>query len=190
MVRPLRLLVPGGVYHVTARGVARGPIVVDDEDRFAFLEQVERVVDRFAWVLHTYCLMTNHYHLLVETPQPNLSISMRQLNGVYAQRFNKRNRRVGHLFQARFDAKLVQDDGYFLASARYIVLNPVRAQIVARPEDWPWSSYRALAGLEQPPPFLTISRVLANIDDGSTLRFMFPLSDSFIVAPDGTFLGE
>jgi REP element-mobilizing transposase RayT len=158
----LRLLLPGGVYHVTARGVARAPIVLDDDDRVGFLEQLARVVDRFGLVVHAYCLMTNHFHLLVETPQPNLSVSMRQLNGVYAQRFNKRHRRVGHLFQARFDAKLVESEAYFLGSARYIVLNPVRARMVERPEDYRWSSYRATAGLEPAPAYLTVSAVLAN----------------------------
>jgi REP element-mobilizing transposase RayT/AraC-like DNA-binding protein len=160
VVRPLRLLVPDGIYHVTVRGNARGPIFLDDDDRLGFLDLLARVVDRFGWVLHAYCLMTNHYHLLVQTPRPNLSTSMRQLNGVYAQRFNKRRKRVGHLFQARFGAKLVQDEGYFLGSARYVILNPVRAEIVERPEDWPWSSYRATAGLDPRPAFLTVSAIL------------------------------
>jgi REP element-mobilizing transposase RayT len=160
VVRPLRLLVPDGIYHVTVRGNARGAVFLDDDDRLAFLDLLARVVDRFGWVLHAYCLMSNHYHLLVQTPRPNLSTSMRQLNGVYAQRFNKRRKRVGHLFQARFGAKLVQEEGYFLGAARYVILNPVRAQIVERPEDWPWSSYRATAGLDPRPPFLTISAIL------------------------------
>jgi REP element-mobilizing transposase RayT len=133
VVRPLRLLIPEGIYHVTSRGNARGTVFRDDLDRVAFLELLALVVDRFGWICHAYCLMGNHYHLLVQTPQPNLSSGMRQLNGVYAQRFNRRQRRVGHLFQARFGAKLVEKEASFLGTARYLVLNPVRAAIVERP---------------------------------------------------------
>ena len=156
---------PGGIYHVRARGNARGAIYRDARDRGAFLELLERVVERFRWICHAYCLMGNHYHLLLETPVTNLSSGMRQLNGVYAQRFNKRHRRVGHVFQARFGAALVEKDDYLLELARYIVLNPVRASIVAHPRDWPWSSYRATAGETPAPPFLTIAAVLRAFAD-------------------------
>jgi putative transposase len=160
VARPLRLQIPGGIYHVRARGNSRAAVYRDDRDRRVFLELFERVVDRFGWICHAYCQMGNHYHLLLQTPLPNLSSGMRQLNGVYAQGFNKRHRRVGHVFEARFGATLVEEDGYFLELARYIVLNPVRAGIVDHPRKWPWSSYRATAGESPRPLFLTTAGVL------------------------------
>jgi len=108
MARPLRLEFPGGIYHVTARGNERRWIFRDDADRLAFLDVLARVLDRFGWLCLAYCLMGNHYHLLVETPRPNLARGMRQLNGVYAQRFNRRHNRVGHLTQGRYGAVLVE----------------------------------------------------------------------------------
>jgi putative transposase len=165
VARPLRLQVPGGIYHVRARGNSRAAVYKDDRDRRVFLELFARVVDRFGWICHAYCLMGNHYHLLLETPLPNLSSGMRQLNGVYAQRFNKRHRRVGHVFEARFGATIVEEDGYFLELERYIVVNPVRARIVDHPRDWRWSSYRATAGEALRPPFLTTAGVLSAFAD-------------------------
>ena len=142
MARPLRIEFPGALYHVTSRGNARQRVFRDDEDRETFLATLAWVVARFRWRCHAYCLMDNHIHLLIDTPQPNLSRGMRQLNGVYTQRFNRRHRRVGHLFQGRFQAILVEKEGYLLELARYIVLNPVRAKMVKTPERYPWSSYR------------------------------------------------
>ena len=133
MARPLRLEFPGAVYHVTSRGNARAAIFLDDEDRPIFLGVLGAVVARFGWLCHAYCLMDNHYHLLLETPDPNLSRGMRQLNGVYTQRFNRRHGRVGHVLQGRFKAILVDRDGYLLELARYLVLNPVRAGRVKDP---------------------------------------------------------
>ena len=127
MTRPLRLEFPGALYHVTARGNARQGIYLDDQDRHLFLSVLSEVVGRFAWICHAYCLMDNHYHLLIETPQANLSLGMRQLNGVYTQRLNRRHARAGHVFQGRFKAILVERDAYLLKLARYIVLNPLRA---------------------------------------------------------------
>ncbi len=105
MARPLRVEYAGAIYHVTSRGNAQSDIYLDDSDREAFLEILAGVIDRFGWVCHAYCLMSNHYHLLLETPKGNLSMGMRQLNGVYTQRFNRRHRRVGHLFQGRYKSK-------------------------------------------------------------------------------------
>ena len=133
MARPLRIEYPGAVYHVTSRGNARKKIFLDDIDRDEFLATLGWVVERFGWGCHAYCLMDNHFHLLIETPKPNLSLGMRQLNGVYTQRFNRRHKRVGHLFQGRFKAILVERDSYLLELARYIVLNPVRIPIGDRP---------------------------------------------------------
>src|SRR5207247_381934 len=147
MARPLRLSYPGALYHVTARGNARQAIYTDDADRQMFLLVLEDVETRYHWLCHAYCLMDNHYHLLLETPQGNLSAGMRQVNGVYTQRFNRRHGRVGHIFQGRFKAILVERESYLLELCRYLVLNPVRAGIVRQPERYRWSSYRATAGL-------------------------------------------
>ncbi|MFQ6024878.1 MAG: transposase, partial [Acidiferrobacterales bacterium] len=119
------------------------------------------VVERFNWRCHAYCLMGNHYHLLVETPEGNLSKGMRELNGRYTQAFNRRHRRVGHLLQGRFKAILVERERYLLALCRYVVLNPVRAKLVRSPAQYKWSSYRATAGQGQAPAFLTTRWVLA-----------------------------
>lgn len=143
MARPLRLELAGGLYHVTSRGNARNEIYLDDEDRTNWLELFSDVCSRFNWICHAYCLMSNHYHVVVETAEGNLSKGMRQLNGVYTQMFNRRHRRVGHVFQGRYKAILVEKDSYLLELSRYVVLNPVRALMVNDVADWPWSSYRA-----------------------------------------------
>ncbi|MGY4707037.1 REP-associated tyrosine transposase [Candidatus Bipolaricaulota sp. J31] len=164
MARPLRLEFPGALYHITSRGNAGQKIFTDDEDRLAFLEIIAEVVERYRFRCYAYCLMGNHYHLLIETPEANLSRGMRQLNGVYTQRFNRRHKRSGHLFQGRYKAILVEKDPYLLVLARYIVLNPVRAGLVRYPGRWRWSSYRATAGLEEPPTFLEVERLLSQFD--------------------------
>ena len=146
MTRPLRIEFAGALYHVTARGDKKADIYLGDDDRVQFLSTLQEVQSRFNWVVHAYCLMDNHYHLLIETPESNLSLGMRQLNGVYTQRFNRRHGRVGHVFQGRFKAVIVQGDAYLLELARYIVLNPVRARMVRTARQWPWSSYRATIG--------------------------------------------
>jgi putative transposase len=133
---------------------------MDDTDFRGFLKLLGRAVERYRWSLLTYCLMRNHYHLLVQTPEPNLSLGMRQLNGVYAQWFNRRRDRVGHLFQGRFGAKLVQDDEHLLTECAYIIRNPLRMTNPIHPLDWPWSSHRAVLGLEPRPPFLDVDRLL------------------------------
>lgn len=161
MARPLRLEFPGALYHLTARGNARQKIFLDEEDRHRFLDLLGKEVTQQGWFCYAYCLMDNHYHLLVETPEPNLVAGMRRLNGVYTQAFNRRHRRVGHLFQGRYKAILVDRDAYFLELCRYIVLNPLRAKAVKRQEQWPWSSYAATAGRIASPSWLTIKPVLA-----------------------------
>lgn len=161
MTRPLRIEFPGALYHVTSRGNARRKIFLDDTDRQTFLGTVAWVVERFGWICHAYCLMDNHFHLLIETPDSNLSRGMRQLNGVYTQGFNRRHRKVGHLFQGRFKAILVERDGYLLELARYVVLNPVRAKIVKVPQDYSWSSYRPTMGLDPIPACLSAEWLLS-----------------------------
>jgi putative transposase len=142
MARPLRLQFPGALYHVTARGNERKAIVRDDDDRELWLGGVERVCSRFGWLVYAYCLMDNHFHLLVETPVvPNLARGMRELNGVYAQHFNRRHRRSGHLFGGRYSALVVERERHLLEGARYVVLNPERASVpIERYHRYRWSS--------------------------------------------------
>ncbi len=164
MARPLRIEYAGAVYHVTSRGNARQSIFKDDQDRQQFLRTLKRITDRYRWVFHAYCLMKNHYHLVVETPQGNLAKGMREINGVYTQSYNRRHHRSGHLFQGRYTAILVQKDSHLLEVCRYVVLNPVRTQAVERPEQWKWSSYRETAGLGKPHLCLSRDWVLGQFD--------------------------
>ena len=166
MSRPLRLEFSGALYHVTSRGDRREPIYEDDEDRALFLETLGRVVVDFNWVCHGYCLMSNHYHLVVETPDGNLAKGMRQLNGVFTQATNRRHGRTGHLFQGRYKAILVDGDAHLLELARYVVLNPVRAGMVAEPVEWAWSSYRAMIGGAPTPAWLAVDGLLAQFGQG------------------------
>ena len=160
MPRPLRPQIPGASHHVTARGVDGCTIYRDDRDRVAFLERVEDVVTRFGWRLLAYCLMTNHYHLVVRTPWPTLSRGVQRLNGMHAQRFNTRHRRTGHLFGARFDSPRLETDAHLLLACRSVVRNPVRAGLCAAPAGWRWSSFRATAGRAPAPAFLAIADLL------------------------------
>jgi REP element-mobilizing transposase RayT len=165
MARPLRIEYPGAVYHVTSRGNARNDIFLDDEDRKSFLSILGAVVGRYQWLCHAYCLMDNHYHLMVETPEGNLSRGMRQINGIYTQLLNRRHSSTGHIFQGRFKAIVVDKDSYLLELCRYVVLNPVRARMVEQPETWTWSSHTATAGLTGKPEFLTVDWILSCFDD-------------------------
>jgi REP element-mobilizing transposase RayT len=161
MARPLRIEFPGGLYHVTSRGDRREDIYLDDGDRWQWLMLFGRVCARFDWRCHAYCLMGNHYHIVVETIQGNLSAGMRQLNGVYTQQHNRAHERVGHVFQGRFKAILVQRDSHLLQLTRYVVLNPVRAGMCDTPEQWRWSSYAATMARAPAPPWLQTSWLLA-----------------------------
>ncbi|WP_332876295.1 transposase [Massilia sp. S19_KUP03_FR1] len=154
MTRPLRIEFPGALYHVTARGDHRSVIYVDEADRLEWLRVLTKVCTRFNFVIPAYCQMGNHYHLMVETPEGNLSQGMRQLNSVYSLYFNRRHRQVGHVFQGRFKGILVQKESYLLELARYIVLNPVRARCVQSAIEWAWSSYRSTLGMASAPPWL------------------------------------
>ena len=131
---------------MTSRGDHREKIFLDDADRRTFLDLLGKEVLQQGWLCYAYCLMDNHYHVLIETAEPNLVRGMRRLNGVYTQSFNRRHGRVGHVFQGRYKAIVVDKENYLLELCRYIVLNPVRAKIVKSAEKWPWSSYRATAG--------------------------------------------
>jgi putative transposase len=160
MARPLRIEYAGAVYHITSRGNEKKAVFKNDQDRINFLNTLLHVNKRYNWICHAYCLMDNHYHLLIETPDGNLALGMRQLNGVYTQLFNKLHGRTGHLFQGRYKSILIQKDSHLLEVCRYVVLNPVRARMVERPEAWKWSSYRATAGRGERHPCLTIDWVL------------------------------
>lgn len=161
MARPLRIEYPGAVYHITARGNAGQDIFINDVDRYFFLEILAETTLRYNWLCHAYCLMDNHYHLLLETPDPNLSLGMRQLNGVYTQRFNRQHLRVGHIFQGRYKSILVEKETHLLQLCRYIVLNPVAADIVSHPSEYSWSSYNFTAKSVNKPQFLYIDWLLA-----------------------------
>ena len=164
MARPLRINYPGALYHITARGNERKAIVRDDDDRKRFVQTVAQVVERYRIICYAWVLMDNHYHLLLETPDANLSRALRHLNGTYTQAYNQRNNRVGHLFQGRFKSILVEKESYLLELCRYIVLNPVRAGLVQHPRQWSWSSYRATAGEESVPSWLTSGWVLSQFN--------------------------
>jgi len=167
MTRPLRPDFDGAVYHVTSRGNAGESIFVGDADRLRFLEILSDVVDRHRWLCHAYCLMGNHYHLLIETPQAGLSPGMQRLNEIYAQYVNRAHSRAGHLLQGRFKAILEERDSHLLELARYVVLNPLRANLVGRIGEWRWSSYRATAGLEAVPGLLTVGGLLGQFGSQS-----------------------
>jgi putative transposase len=160
MSRPLRLEFAGAIYHITSRGNGRNFIYLQDDDFELFLQILANVCERYNWVVHAYCLMSNHYHLLVETPDANLSQGMRQLNGVYTQSMNRKHHRVGHLFQGRYKAILVDKDAYLLELCRYIVLNPVRANMVNSPEEWRWSSWHCMLGNVESPVWLSTDTLL------------------------------
>lgn len=162
MARPIRLEFAGALYHVTSRGDRREDIDEGDCDRQTFISLLDDICESYNWICHAYCLMGNHYHLLIETPDANLSKGMRQLNGVFTQKFNSTHGRVGHVFQGRYKAILVEKQSYLLELARYIVLNPVRAHIVDSAKDWPWSSYRATAGLAAAPQCLSTDWLLSS----------------------------
>ena len=161
MARPLRIEYPGALYHVTARGNAREDIFIDNSDRIVFLAHFAEVIERFGWLCHTYCLMDDHFHLIIETSEANLGRGMRHLNGIYTQRFNRAHDLIGHVFQGRYKAILVDKEAHLLELARYVLLNPVRVELVDDVADWGWSSYRATVGLQRKPAFLTTSWLLA-----------------------------
>ena len=148
------------MYHVTTRGNNREQVVWDDRDRAILLAAIDQAARRYGWIVLAYCLMTNHFHLVVQVPLGGLSEGMRLLNGGFARRMNARHGRVGHLFQNRFGATQIKRDSHLREACRYVVLNPVRAGLCKRPEEWRWSSYRACVGFELAPPFLAVDALL------------------------------
>jgi putative transposase len=170
MPRPPRPLIAGGIYHVFNRGVAQLPIYLDTRDRVGFLDLLADVVDRGSWKCMAYCLMGNHFHLLVDTPNADLDRGMQRLEGVYAQHFNRRYERDGHLFHRRYGANPLDEDDVIRYVARYIVRNPVRAGICRQAGDWPWSSHRATLGHVRPPTFLAAESLLRLFGGQSAYR--------------------
>jgi putative transposase len=172
MARPLRIEFPGALYHLIARGNRKGAIFEDTADRRLFLNILGEVVRDFDWICTSYCLMGNHYHLVVETREANLSLGMRQLNGVFTQASNRRHDRCGHLLQGRYKSILVDKESYFLELSRYVVLNPVRAELVEAPANWPWSSYRGTLDRRYAPDWLARDQLLAHFSEsaGTAIR--------------------
>jgi REP element-mobilizing transposase RayT len=160
MARPLRIDYPGAYYHVTSRGNERKNIFKDKKDREQFLSYLQSAYLRYKAVIHVYCLMNNHYHLLIETPRGNLSQIMRHINGAYSTYYNIRHRRPGHLFQGRYKAILVEADAYAGELSRYIHLNPFRAGIIETPERYKWSSYSYYINKKKKPEWLMVEFIL------------------------------
>jgi REP element-mobilizing transposase RayT len=160
MARKYRVEVPGGTFHIATRAVYQQHAFKENGDRSDFMNILSEVVELYGWRCKSYCLMGSHYHLVVQTPAPNLSSGMRLLNGKYAQRFNRRHRRRGHLFGERFLSVLVKSDSHLLSALRYVARNPVAAGLCETPSDWQWSSYRALVGLDPALRLLDLEGVL------------------------------
>jgi len=184
MARPLRIQFPGAHYHITARGNAKQNIFLDKADFNDFLKVLCKVIKRYHFILHCYCLMHNHYHLLIETPGGNLSPGMKQLNGTYTQHFNKKYQRVGHLFQGRYKSILVEKENYLLELSRYMALNPLRATLVEDPKDWPWSSYPQLISLAKGIPCLFTDWILAQF--GPNRKAAINSYQDFVLSGIGT----
>lgn len=161
MARLPRLEFANALYHVTSHGGGDEDIYLSRDDRLAWLATLGQVCMRFNWVCHAYCLMANQYDIVIETPDANLSVGMRQLNGVYTQYFNRAHLRAGPVFQGRFKAVLVEKDRHLLSLARDVVLNPLRAKVVRRLENWPWSSFSATGGLASKPGWLNTDFILS-----------------------------
>jgi len=168
MARPLRIEYPGAVHHVMSRGIDGQPICINDTDRHKWLKVLAETVERFSWEVLAFCLLDNHYHLFLQTPECGLSRGMRQLNGVYAGYFNWRHERRGPLMQGRFKSILVEDESYWLELSRYVHLNPVRAGLCSRPEEWPWSSYRGYHTATRRVKWVAHDRVLAEFGRNRT----------------------
>jgi putative transposase len=184
MARPLRLEFPGAVWHVTNRGVEQRDIYLDDFDREAFDNLLGKTISRFFWRLPAYTQMTNHFHLVIQTLEPTLSRGMQDLQKKFAERFNRKYDRRGHLFQGRFKAHLIDSERYLLNVARYVALNPVRAGLVTDPADWRWSSCAATAGLAHVPTWLDSSMILDRFDAADPLAARDHYRE-YLAKPDG-----
>jgi putative transposase len=178
--RASRLQLAGGIFHATARGVRRQELFRDDSDRVFFFSLVEKLLESRRWILHAFCLMPNHYHLVVETPDADLSAGMQSLNGRYGQWFNIRYACEGHVFDRRFSSRLVESDWYLAELSRYVVLNPVRAGLCPHPSEWRWSSYRAMIGTGTAPRYLKRDLILGLF--GHTVSSAQAAYEDFVLA--------
>ena len=178
MSRPLRIQRAGLAYHVMSRGNNKMRILLDDLDYARFLEILGNVTMRFELDLWVHCPMPNHWHLVLRTRRPNISLAMRHLNGTYAQWWNKRHGHVGHVYQGRFKAQIVEECTYLLRLCRYVLMNPVRAGIARHPRDWKWSSYAALAGAR--PALVDVESLVHAIDPDAEVRAMRPRLLGFV----------
>jgi REP element-mobilizing transposase RayT len=167
MPRALRVQAPGAQYHITSSGNTARKLFRDDNERVDFLDMVGDVVAGRGWRCRSYCLLSTHYHLLIETPESDLAAGMQYLNGRYGQKANWRRGENGHVFRARYYSALVEGDGHRLELYRYIALNPVRAGLVKNPEDWRWSSYGALLELAPSPSFLDVAGALQDFAEST-----------------------
>ena len=165
MSRKPRNEFPGALYHVMSRGSAKQKIFLDNGDRFSFVRKLSEVVTSYEWACYAYCLLDNHYHLLIETPQANISEGMHMLNSDYCDYFKRKYDSVGHVLQGRFTSPLVENEGHLMVIVRYIPGNPVKAGLVSEPEQWRWSSYRAISGLDPAPDFLDVNYTLRIFSD-------------------------
>lgn len=187
MGRPRRINVAEGLYHVIQRGNDRQLIFFGDDDRRAFLNRLARCAADCACRVHAYCLMSNHLHLLVQTSRPNLSVFGQQVFGGHALWMNRHHQRIGHLFQGRFTSRLVGEDPYLLQVSRYIHLNPVRARMVERPEEYPWSSMRAYLLGARGPQWVHTTATLAYFG-GSRQRYVAFVAEGLREAVEETML--
>jgi REP-associated tyrosine transposase len=162
----------GGLYHVTTRSVDRRAIFRRKKECALLLDLLAETVARFEWECMSFCVMTNHYHALIRTPAPNIAAGMRKLNGQFAQTYNRRHGRTGHVFERRYHAELIHREGHLLETCRYIALNPVRAGMCDRPEDYEWSSFGAAIGRKPCPPFLAVASLISlfGTDSGAQER--------------------
>lgn len=165
-----RVWYPGATYHVMSRGVRGGQIFKEDSDYKLFMEIIKRYMDKLGFVIHSYCMMTNHFHLQLETKDVNISVIMEKILKAYANNFNAKYHFAGHVFQGSYKALLIEDPIYFLETSRYIHLNPVKARMVNRPEDYEYSSYRHYVGI-QSEDILYKDRILNYFRDGNPYEY-------------------
>ena len=167
MPRPLRVNVGGAYFHLTTHGTAGRAVLARDEDKLTLLQLLLRTVIRQRWICHAYCVMSTHYHLVLETTEPTLSAGMQVLNGCYARTYNRRYGSKGHVFDARFYSGLIERESHLLSTVRYVARNPVRAGLVSKAQEWPWSSYPVFVGRTAPVPgIVDPRRTLALLDGG------------------------
>jgi len=184
MARPLRISFEGALYHVTNRGNEKRDIFTDDTEKKVFLRLLKAAVKENQWRCYGYCLMNNHYHLLLETPLANISKGMKKINAEYSQYFNSKHRRVGHLFQGRFKAILVEKDSHLLELCRYIVLNPVRAGLCITPDKYEWSSYRATMNRSACPRLIERNWILSQFSESLAEKAARNLYQQFVKEGD------